>query len=396
MKLPVYLDNAATTQCHPSVVEVMLPYFTRYFGNAGSTAHGFGWHAAAAVDKARAQVANGISCNPDEIIFTSGATEACNLAIKGVYDAYALKGNHIITVATEHKAVLNTCKWLQKKGAEISFLKVDKNGIIDINELQNTIKPATVLIAIMYANNETGAIQPVAEIGRIAKAHRVLFFCDATQAIGKIKVDVLADGIDLLAFSAHKINGPKGVGVLYKRKKNPRVTLTTQINGGGQQYDLRSGTLNVPGIAGLGKAVEIACAEEQGTVVQMAQLRNILETSVLEIEKTYLNSCAPNRLPNISNISFGYLSSSRLLAALSSSIAASSGSACTSGSLNPSYVLQAMGVANGLAKSAIRFSLDCFTTEEEIFFTIKRVKETVAKLRADDPVWQMHRQGLLK
>src|SRR5687768_15598696 len=304
VKLPVYLDNSATTPCDPRVVEAMIPYFTEKFGNAASRSHTFGWVAEEAVDYAREQVATIIGAEPKEIIFTSGATEGDNLALKGVFDMYARKGNHIITAVTEHKAVLDTCRHIEKMGGEITYLQVKADGRIDLTELEAAIRPNTILIAIMYANNETGTVNPVQEISTIARKHGVLFFTDATQAVGKIPVDVNKDGIDLLTFSAHKMYGPKGVGALYVRRKNPRVKITAQIDGGGHERGMRSGTLNVPGIVGFGKACEIAMKEMEQDTVRIKKLRDKLENALLRIEEVRLNGDKEQRLPHVSNISF--------------------------------------------------------------------------------------------
>ena len=349
VRLPIYLDHNATTPCDPQVLEAMLPYFSRFYGNAASTHHSFGWEAAAAVELAREQVAALINAHPKEIIFTSGATESDNLALKGVFDRYRSKGNHIITVTTEHRAVLDACAHLEAQGAELTYLPVDSEGLISLQELERAIRPTTILIAVMYANNETGVIQPVKEISRIARDHRVIFFSDATQAVGKVEIDVEADGIDLLACSAHKIYGPKGVGALYVRRKNPRVSLTAQQDGGGQELGLRSGTLNVPGIVGFGKACAM-CAElmaEEG--IRTRGLRDKLENALLALDGAHLNGGHSLRLPQISNISFPGTSSDQLLLAVQSDIALSAGSACTSGSLEPSYVLMAQGLGEELA-----------------------------------------------
>ena len=389
LQIPVYLDNASTTPCDPRVVEVMLPYFTHHFGNASSRSHQFGWKAEAAVETARKSVAALIGANPGEIIFTSGSTEGCSLALRGVYESYSLKGNHIITTATEHKAVLDTCKALQKKGAEVTFLNTGMDGVLDVDVLKAAIRPQTILIAVMYANNETGVVQPVKEIGCIAKEHDILFFSDATQAIGKIPVNVEEDGIDILALSAHKMYGPKGTGALYLRRKAPRVKLVPQITGGGQQNNVRSGTLNVPGIAGLGKACEICSIEMQKEGERLGTLRDELQNRLLQIEESYLNGRIDKRLPNICNISFRSLASSQLLSVLNKKLAVSSGSACTSGSLDPSYVLKAMGIEDGLARGSIRFSLGRFTTKEEIDFAVDEVIKAVGELRDESFEWEL-------
>lgn len=381
LKLPVYLDNNATTQMDPRVLEAMSPYFLKHFGNAASRSHSFGWEAEEAVEYAREQVAQLIGAESKEIIFTSGATEADNLALKGVFEMYAAKGNHIITVVTEHKAVLDTCSHLEKLGGEITYLTVKKDGLIDLKELEKAIQPNTLLIAIMYANNEIGVIQPIKEISVIAKKHGILFFTDATQAAGKIPVDVIKDGIDLMAFSAHKMHGPKGVGALFLRRKNPRVRVTAQIDGGGHERGMRSGTLNVPGIVGFGKACELCRIEMGKDTGQIKKLRDKLESELLKLDEVYVNGSAEHRLPNVCNLSFKYADSEGLMLGFNKNIAVSSGSACTSATLEPSYVLKALGVKENLARAAIRFGLSRFTTEEEIDYTIDQVSETVLKLR---------------
>ncbi|MGI8599663.1 MAG: IscS subfamily cysteine desulfurase [Chitinophagaceae bacterium] len=395
LKLPVYLDYNATTPCDPRVVETMLPYFTQDFGNAASRNHSFGWKAEEAVERAREQVAEIIGADPKEIIFTSGATEADNLAIKGVFEAYASKGNHIITTNIEHKAVLDTCKHLEKKGAEITFLPVKNNGIIDIPELEASIRPNTILIAVMYANNEIGTIMPVAEIGALAKKHNILFFTDATQAVGKIPVDVQKDNIDLLAMTAHKMYGPKGVGALYVRRRNPRVKIVAQIDGGGHERGMRSGTLNVSGIVGFGKASEISWKEMDKEAIRLKKLRDKLEISLLELEETHLNGSKKQRLSHVTNIAFKYVESDALMMTLNKEIAISSGSACTSASLEPSYVLKALGWDDDLAHGSLRFSLGRFTTEEEIDFTIEKVKSSVKTMREMSPLWDMYKKEMI-
>jgi len=393
LKLPVHLDNNATTPVDLKVLEAMLPYFTQHFGNAASRSHAYGWEAEEAVDYARGQVAKLINSEPKEIIFTSGATESDNLAIKGVFESYASKGNHIITCVTEHKAVLDTCKHVEKLGAEVTYLPVQSDGLIDLKELETAIKPTTVLIAIMYANNETGVIQPVKEISAIAKRKGVLFFSDATQAVGKIPVNVIEDGIDLMAFSAHKIYGPKGVGALYVRRKNPRVRIIAQMDGGGHEKGMRSGTLNVPGIVGLGQACEICRLNMNEDAKRIKILRDKLENDLLQLEETQLNGNKENRLPHVLNISFKYVESEGLMLACNKNIAVSSGSACTSASIEPSHVLKGMGLDNDLAHSTLRFSLGRFTTEEEIDYAIEQVKNTVTQLRELSPLWEMHKEG---
>jgi len=381
LKLPVYLDNNATTPCDPRVVEAMIPYFTENFGNAASRNHAFGWVAEEAVDYAREQVAKLVGADPKEIIFTSGATEADNLAIKGIYEMYAGKGNHIITAATEHKAVLDSCKHLEKMGANVTYLPVNAEGIIDLNQLEATITPATILISIMYANNEIGVIQPIGEIGTIAKKQGILFFSDAVQAAGKIPVDVQKDGIDLMALTAHKMYGPKGVGALYVRRKNPRVKLTAQMDGGGHERGMRSGTLNVPGIVGFGKAAELARLEMAQDAARLSKLRDQLENGLLQMSETTVNGSREHRLPHVTNISFKHVEGEGLLMGFNKNIAVSSGSACTSASIEPSYVLKALGLSDDMAYSSLRFGLGRFTTEEQIDYTIEQIKSTVLKLR---------------
>jgi len=394
LKLPIYLDNNATTPMDPRVLEAMLPYFVEKFGNAASRNHSFGWVAEEAVDYAREQVAKLINADPKEIIFTSGATESDNLALKGVFEMYASKGNHIITCTTEHKAVLDTCKHLEKQGAQITYLPVQADGLVDLIELEKAITPQTILIAIMYGNNEIGVIQPVKEISAIARKHGVLFFTDGTQAVGKVPVDVLADGIDLMAFSAHKMYGPKGVGALYVRRKNPRVKVTAQMDGGGHERGMRSGTINVPGIVGFGKACEICQHEMEAEAKRLSTLRDKLENALLQMEESYLNGNKDHRLPHTANISFKYVEGEGLMMGFNKNIALSSGSACTSASLEPSYVLKALGLGDDLAHSSLRFGLGRFTTEEQVDFTIKAVTDTVNKLREMSPLWEMHKEGI--
>ncbi len=394
LKLPVYLDNNATTPMDTRVLEAMMPYFTEHFGNAASRNHPFGWQAEEAVDYAREQVARLIGADPKEIIFTSGATEADNLALKGVYEMYASRGNHIITANTEHKAVLDTCKHIEKLGGEVTYLDVKENGLIDLKELEAAMKPTTILVAIMYANNEIGVIQPVKEISAIAKKHGALFFTDATQAVGKVPVDVQKDGIDLAAFTAHKMYGPKGVGALYVRRKNPRVKVTAQIDGGGHERAMRSGTLNVPGIVGFGKACELCQLEMTEETERISTLRDKLETDLLQLEEAYVNGSTEHRLPHVSNISFKYVEGEGLLMGFNKNIAVSSGSACTSASLEPSYVLKALGLGDDLAHSSLRFGLGRFTTEEQIDYVIEHVRSTVLRLREMSPLWEMWKDGV--
>ena len=381
LNLPVYLDHNATTACDPRVVELMLPYFTGKFGNAASRHHSFGWEAAAAVELAREQVAALIGAEPNEIIFTSGATESDNLALKGVWETFSARGNHIITSNIEHKAVLDTCKHLEKLGAEITYLEVNSDGLIDTEMLEAAIKPTTILISLMYANNEIGTVMPVREISRISRKHGVLFFTDAAQAVGKIPVDVNQDGIDIMAFTAHKIYGPKGIGALYVRRRNPRVKLTAQMDGGGHERGMRSGTLNVPGIVGLGKACDLCLEEMSRDAERLSRLRDKLENALLQLDETYVNGSREHRLPHVSNLSFKYVEGEGLLMAINKDIAVSSGSACSSASLEPSYVLKALGLEDGLAHSSLRFALGRYTTEEEIDYAIGQVSKAVVRLR---------------
>jgi len=394
LKLPIYLDNNATTPMDPRVLEAMTPYFLEHFGNAASRNQPFGWEAEEAVDYAREQVAKLIGADPKEIIFTSGATEGDNLAIKGVYEMYAAKGNHIITATTEHKAVLDTCKHIEKLGGEVTYLQVKADGLIDLKELEAAIKPTTILISIMYANNEIGTIQHIREISTIAKKHGVLVFTDATQAVGKIPVDVNKDGIDLMAFTGHKMYGPKGVGALYVRRKNPRVKVTAQMDGGGHERGMRSGTLNVPGIVGFGKACELCRLYMEEDTKRIAILRDKLETELMKLEETYINGSTKHRLPHVTNISFKHVEGEGLLMGFNKNIALSSGSACTSASLEPSYVLKALGLGDDLAHSSLRFGLGRFTNEEQIDYTIKAISETVLKLRDMSPLWEMYKEGI--
>lgn len=394
LKLPIYLDNNATTPCDPRVVEAMLPYFFEKFGNAASRSHQFGWDAEEAVDYAREQVAKLIHADSKEIIFTSGATEADNLGIKGVYEMYSSKGNHIITCTTEHKAVLDTCKHLEKQGAVITYLPVNSEGMIDLLELENAITQKTILLCFMFANNETGVIHPVKEIAALAHKHGALFMTDGTQVAGKIPVNVNELGIDLMAFTAHKMYGPKGIGALYVRRKNPRVKVTAQMDGGGHERGMRSGTMNVPGIVGFGKAAEIAMAEMKQDADRLMQWRNKLETGLLKLEESYVNGKRDSRMPHVTNISFKYVEGEGLMMGFNKDIAVSSGSACTSASLEPSYVLKALGLGDDLAHSSIRFSLGRFTTEEQIDYTIKKVSDAVTKLRELSPLWEMFKDGV--
>lgn len=390
---PIYLDNNATTPMDPRVLEAMLPYFTEKFGNAASRNHPFGWVAEEGVDYAREQVAKLIGASEKEIIFTSGATESDNLAIKGVYEMYKDKGNHIITLTTEHKAVLDACKHLEKIGANITYLDVETDGLVDLQKLEAAITEQTILVAVMYANNEIGVIQPIKEIAAIAHKHGALFFTDAVQAVGKIPVNVIEDGIDLLALSAHKMYGPKGVGALYVRRKNPRVKVTSQMDGGGHERGMRSGTLNVPGIVGLGKACELCFNEMDEETKRLSALRDKLESSLTQLEESYVNGNINHRLPHTANISFKYVEGEGLMMAMKD-MAVSSGSACTSASLEPSYVLKSLGLSDDLAHSSIRFGLGRFTTEEEVDFAIENTKKAVNHLRELSPLWEMFKEGI--
>jgi cysteine desulfurase len=394
MKLPIYLDNHATTPMDPRVFEAMRPYFVEVFGNAASRNHSFGWQAEEAVEKGRKQVASIIGATNKEIVFTSGATESNNLAIKGVAQMYAEKGNHIITAATEHKAVLDTCKHLEKEGCRITYLPVQQNGLVDLDQLRAAITDKTILISIMYANNEIGVLQPVAEIGKIARERGVLFHTDATQAVGKVPVDVNKDNIDILSISGHKMYGPKGVGALYVRRRNPRVQLTAQMDGGGHERGMRSGTLNVTGIVGLGAACEIAQKEMAEESKKSAYLRDKLKDRLLaSLDEVYINGTMEHRLPNNLNISFAYVEGESLLMGIND-IAVSSGSACTSATLEPSYVLKALGAGDDLAHSSIRFGIGRFNTEEEVDYVTAKVIEVVQKLRELSPLYEMHKEGI--
>lgn len=380
LKLPVYLDNNATTPVDPEVLQAMLPYFTEHYGNAASRNHSFGWVAEEAVKQAREQLAQLINAGPGEIVFTSGATEAINLALKGGYEMYSAKGKHIITCVTEHKAVLDTCKRLEKLGAELTCLPVDREGIIDLNDLEKAIRPDTILISIMTANNETGILQPIKDIGAIAKKHKVIFFTDATQAAGKIPVDVQDAYIDMLCVSAHKMYGPKGAGALYVRRKDPRVRLVAQMDGGGHEHGMRSGTLNVPGIVGLGKCCTISLRRMEEEANRLGALRDQLEKGLTAEKKIMVNGSRAHRLPHVTNLTFEGIPGDQLLAAINRTIAVSSGSACTSANPEPSHVLKAMQLSDDSAKSAIRFGLGRFTTREEIAYTIDKIKELMQSL----------------
>lgn len=376
----IYLDNNATTSVAPEVLEAMLPFFTSHFGNAASATHAFGWQAAEAIKIAREQISTLINCLPEEIIFTSGATESDNLALKGAMEAYASKGDHLITVATEHKAVLDTCKWLEKTGRRVSYLPVDADGHIDLLQLENAITRETVLVSIMLANNETGVLQDMEAISEIVHANGALLMSDATQAIGKIPVDVNELGIDLMAFSAHKFHGPKGVGALYVRRRNPRAVVAAQIHGGGHERNMRSGTLNVPGIVGMGKAAELAKQALENEDNKVYYLRGMLETELLALPGVRRNGHEFQRLPNTSNLSFANVEAEALIGAMPK-LAVSTGSACTSALIQPSHVLSAMGVQDDEAFASIRFSLSRNTSIEEIADAIVEVKTALEKLR---------------
>lgn len=391
----IYLDNNATTPTDPRVVETMLPFFYENPGNAASRNHPAGWVAEGAVDTAREQIADLINADPREIIFTSGATESDNLALKGVFEMYARKGNHIITATTEHKAVLDACKRIEKMGGEVTYLKVNNEGLVDLAELEAAITDKTIMVSIMWANNETGVIQPMKAIGDICAKHGVLFMSDATQAVGKIPVDPKATGVHLLAFTSHKMYGPKGVGALYVSRKNPRVKVTSQMDGGGHERGMRSGTLNVPGIVGFGKAAAIAKEQMAEDAARLSKLRDKLESALLaNLEEAYVNGSVEHRMPHVTNISFKHVEGEGLMMTFNQNIALSSGSACTSASLEPSYVLVALGLGDDLAHSSLRFSLGRFTTEEDIDATIAQVTEGVNHMRDLSPIWEMYKEGI--
>jgi len=394
IKLPIYMDYHATTPLDPRVLDAMMPYLTTKFGNAASRNHSFGWEAEEAVETARKQIADLIGANAKEIIFTSGATESNNLALKGVAEMYAERGNHIITAATEHKAILDTCKRLEKHGCRVTYLPVTASGLIDLDMLRESITDKTILVSIMYANNEIGVIQPVAEIGKICKQKGVLFHCDGVQAVGKVPVNVIQDNIDLLSLSGHKIYGPKGVGALYVRRRNPRVQVTAQMDGGGHERGMRSGTLNVPGIAGLGEACALCRKEMAEESARLGALRDKLKDRLAaSLDEVYINGTMESRLPNNLNISFAFVEGESLLMGISD-IAVSSGSACTSATLEPSYVLKALGAGDDIAHSSIRFGLGRFTTEEEVDYVADKVIDVVRKLRELSPLYEMFKEGV--
>jgi cysteine desulfurase len=394
MKTPIYMDYHATTPVDPRVLQAMLPYFSEKFGNAASRQHAFGVEAEQAVEKARKQIAELIGADPREIIFTSGATESDNLALKGVAEMYAERGNHIITAATEHKAVLDTCKKLEKQGCRVTYLPVQSSGLIDLDRLREAITDQTILISVMHANNEIGVLEPITEIGRMAHERGVLFHTDATQSVGKVPVNVIQDQVDLMSLSGHKMYGPKGIGALYVRRKNPRVQLTAQMDGGGHERGMRSGTLNVPLIVGFGEACAVCQREMAEEAQRLARLRDKLKDRILaDLEQVYINGTMDSRLPNNLNMSFACVEGESLLMGLHD-VALSSGSACTSATLEPSYVLKALGVSNDLAHTSVRFGLGRFNTEEEVDYVAGRVVETVNKLRELSPLWEMVKEGV--
>jgi cysteine desulfurase len=394
MKFPIFMDNHSTTPMDPRVLEEMLPYFVEKFGNSASRNHQFGWEAEEAVENARKRIARLINCDAKEIVFTSGATESDNLALKGLVEMYKEKGDHVITCSTEHRAVLDTCKALEKRGIKVTYLPVAKDGLVNPDEVRKAITDKTILISIMLANNEIGTIHPIAEIGKIAKEKGILFHCDATQGVGKIPVDVETLKVDLMSFTAHKIYGPKGVGALYVRKKGPRVRLVPQIDGGGHERGMRSGTLPVPLVVGFGKACELCQQEMPTESKRIAALRDRLQAQIMgSLDECYLNGHPTQRLPHNLNISFAYVEGEALLMGVKE-IALSSGSACTSATLEPSYVLRALGVGSDLAHSSIRFGLGRFTTEEEVDYTAKRMVEAVKRLREMSPLYEMAKEGI--
>lgn len=392
MKFPIYLDYNATTPVDPRVLETMLPYFSDHYGNAASRTHALGWMGEKAVDRAREQVAHTLGCTPQEITFTSGATESINLALKGVAAAYARKGNHLVTVATEHKAVLDTCKALEKQGLRVTYLPVDQHGLIDPGDLAEAMTDETILVSIMLANNETGVIQPLNAIAELVHERGSLLMCDAVQAVGKIPVKVDDYGIDLLSISAHKVYGPKGVGALYLRRRSPRVRVLPQIVGGGHERGLRSGTLNVPGIVGLAKALEVAEEEQVREQARLKSLRDAFEEQLLQVPAVERNGHPTRRLGHVSNLAFGFVDSEGLIMAMRK-LAVATGSACTSASMEPSHVLKAMGQTDDMAYASIRFSLGRFTTEEEMQFAAKHVTEAVGRLREGNPKWKAFQQA---
>jgi cysteine desulfurase len=394
IKLPIYMDNHATTPMDPRVLEEMLPYFIEKFGNAASRNHSFGWVGEEATELGRERVAKLVGATTKEIIFTSGATESDNLAIKGAAEMYKEKGNHIITAVTEHKAVLDTCKRLEKYGYRVTYLPVQKDGLVDLDDLKRAIDDKTILVTIMAANNEIGVVQPIAEMGKLCHERGVIFHTDATQAVGKIPIDVAKQNIDLMSISAHKMYGPKGVGALYVRRKNPRVQISAIIDGGGHERGMRSGTLNVPGIVGLGKACALASEEMAQESCKLAGMRNRLRDKIMgRLDEVYINGSWEHRLPHNLNISFAYVEGESLLMGIND-IAVSSGSACTSATLEPSYVLKALGTGDDLAHSSIRFGIGRFNTEAEVDYVADRVVETVSRLRELSPLYEMAKEGV--
>jgi cysteine desulfurase len=394
VKLPIYMDYHATTPVDPRVMQEMLPYFSEYFGNAASRNHSFGWKAEEAVEQGRERIAKLIGATAKEIVFTSGATESDNLAIKGVAEMYREKGDHIITCTTEHKAVLDTCKRLEKRGFRVTFLPVQKDGLIDLDELRRSMDDKTILVSIMAANNEIGVLQPIAEIGKLCRERGVLFHSDATQAVGKIPINVDQQCLDLVSISGHKMYGPKGVGALYVRRKNPRVQLVAQMDGGGHERGMRSGTLNVTGIVGMGKACEICMNEMAEESCHIAGLRNRLRDRIMaELDEVYINGSMEHRLPGNINLSFAFVEGESLLMGIND-VAVSSGSACTSATLEPSYVLKALGTGDELAHSSIRFGLGRFNTEAEVDYVTNKVVETVKRLRELSPLYEMAKEGV--
>ncbi|WP_197041385.1 IscS subfamily cysteine desulfurase [Chondromyces apiculatus] len=395
MQFPIYMDNHATTPVDPRVLEAMLPYFTGKFGNAASRSHAYGWTAEEAVSKARETIAKLIGAsNPKEIVFTSGATESDNLALKGVAEFYKEKGNHIITTVVEHKAILDTCKRLEKQGYEVTYLNVDKEGLVDPDDVRKAITDRTLLVSVMLANNEVGSVQPIGEIGKITREKGVLLHSDAVQGIGKVPFDVEKMNVDLASVTAHKMYGPKGVGCLYVRRSKPRVRLTAQMDGGGHEFGMRSGTLNVPGIVGFAKAAEIMLQESEAESKKLFALRERLRTRLMkELDEVKVNGSMDNRLPGNLNVSFSFVEGEALMMAIKD-VAVSSGSACTSASLEPSYVLHAMGVGDDLAHSSIRFGIGRFNTEEEIDYVADLVIGKVKKLRDMSPLYEMFKEGI--
>lgn len=394
LKFPIYMDAHATTPVDPRVLDAMLPYFSEKFGNAASRNHPMGWQAEEAVEEGRKQVADLIGATAREIVFTSGATESDNLAIKGVAHMYREKGDHIVTVVTEHKAVLDTCKRLEQQGFRVTYLPVGRDGLLDLDRLRDALTDKTILLSVMMANNEIGVIQPIAEIGAMARERRVLFHTDAVQAAGKLPIDVDALNVDLVSLSAHKMYGPKGVGALYVRRKNPRVLLAPVIDGGGHERGMRSGTLNVPGIVGFGKAAAIAKAEMSVESARLKALRDRLyEGLCRNLDEIHVNGSMAHRLPNNLNVSFAYVEGESLLMGIND-VCVSSGSACTSASLEPSYVLKALGTGDELAHSSIRFGLGRFNTEEEVDYVVDKVASVVKRLREMSPLYEMAREGV--